>query len=91
MKTIQSVQSWTNGQAVEATIFNIYPIGGLLGESASFYYALLDENKAQVSQGNITMNGSDYQSWGNDDEYAWTWAATKLNLTITGGYVEVIK
>jgi hypothetical protein len=48
MKTIEPVQSWTNGQSVEATIFNMYPIGGTLGESASFYYALLDDSLVQV-------------------------------------------
>jgi hypothetical protein len=89
MKTISPVQSWTNGQSVEATIFNMYPIGGTLGESASFYYALLDDSLVQVSQGNLTMDGQAYQDWGNDDEYAWEWAATTLNLTITGDYVPV--
>jgi hypothetical protein len=84
MKTIEAVQSWTNGQSVEATIFNMYPIGGTLGESASFYYALLDNALVQVSQGNLTMSGEAYQNWGSDDNYAWEWAASELNLAIIG-------
>ena len=87
MKTIQAVQSWTNGESVEATIFNMYPIGGVLGSSASFYYALLDDSLVVVAQGNLTMEGQAYQDWGNDDEYAWEWAAGVLKLTITGDYV----
>lgn len=87
MKTISPIQTWTNGKSVEATIFNLYVIGGILGSSASFYYSLLDESLAQVSQGNLTMSGEAYAEWGNDDEYAWDWAATELNLTITGDYV----
>jgi hypothetical protein len=87
MKTISPIQSWTNGKSVEATIFNMYVIGGVLGSSASFYYSLLDDSLAQVSQGNLTMSGEAYEGWGNDDEYAWDWAATELNLTITGDYV----
>jgi len=89
MKTISPIQTWTNGKSVEATIFNLYPIGGTLGSSASFYYSLLDESLAQVSQGNLTMNGEAYLGWGNNDEYAWDWAAApeQLNLTIIGDYV----
>lgn len=87
MKTITAIPSWTNGKSVNATIFNMYPIGGTLGSSASFYYCLLDDSLAQVSQGNLTMSGEAYAGWGNDDEYAWEFGAIELNLTITGDYV----
>jgi len=87
MKTISPIQTWTNGKSVEAIIFNMYVIGGILGSSASFYYSLLDDSLAQVSQGNLTMSGEDYLGWGNNDEYAWEWAAQELNLTITGEYI----
>jgi len=87
MKTISPIQTWTNGKSVEATIFNMYVIGGVLGSSASFYYSLLDDSLAQVSQGNLTMSGEAYLGWGNNDEYAWEWAAQELNLTITGEYI----
>ena len=35
------------------------------------------------------MYGQAYLGWGNDDEYAWNWAAStdQLNLTIIGDYV----
>lgn len=89
MKNIQAIQIWTNGQSVEATTFNMYVIGGTLGESASFYYALLDNSLQQVSQGNLVMSGESYQNWGSDDNYAWEWAASELNLTILGDYVPV--
>jgi len=89
MKTISPIQSWINGKSVTATIFNMYVIGGVLGSSASFYYSLLDSNLAAVAQGNLTMSGEAYAGWGNNDEYAWLWAASPevLNLTITGDYV----
>ena len=89
MKTISPIQSWINGKSVTATIFNMYVIGGVLGSSASFYYSLLDSDLAMVAQGNLTMSGEAYAGWGNDDEYAWDWAASpeELNLTITGDYV----
>jgi hypothetical protein len=89
MKQIEPIQSWINGKSVTATIFNMYVIGGVLGSSASFYYSLLDSDLANVAQGNLTMSGDAYAAWGNDDEYAWDWAAStdQLNLTIIGDYV----
>ena len=89
MKTISPIQSWINGKSVTATIFNLYVIGGVLGSSSSFYYSLLDSDLINVAQGNLTMSGDAYAAWGNDDEYAWDWAAStdQLNLTITGDYV----
>jgi hypothetical protein len=43
--------------------------------------------KSIVAEGYIIMSGNDYEAWGNDDEYAWNWAANTLNLTITGNYI----
>jgi hypothetical protein len=87
MKTIQEIPTWVKGQAVTATIFNLRPIGGELFQSASFYYALLDSDLVMVADGNLTMSGEAYNGWGNDDEYAYNYAASELNLTITGDYV----
>jgi hypothetical protein len=87
MKTIQSIPTWVKGQAVTATIFNLRPIGGELFQSATFYFALLDSDLAVTADGNLTMSGEAYNEWGNDDEYAYNYAAEKLNLVITGDYV----
>jgi hypothetical protein len=89
MKIISPVQSWVNGKSVTATIFNLYPVIGTLFVQAGFCYQLLDENQTVVAQGNIYMTGEAYQAWGNDDEYAYNWAASPevLNLTIVGDYV----
>jgi hypothetical protein len=86
MKTIQPVQSWTNGQSVQATILNAYAINVALGTSATFYYSLLDANLVMVAQGNLTMSGEAYTQW-TVDQYAWDWIATQLNVTIIGDYV----
>jgi hypothetical protein len=87
MKQINPIQSWVNGQSVTATIFNLYIVNGILGTSSTFYYSLADEAGIKVAEGNIVMEGDAYAAWGNDDEYAWDWAATTLNLTILGDYV----
>jgi hypothetical protein len=87
MKTIQSIPTWVKGQAVTATIFNLRPIGGELFQSATFYFALLDSDLVVTADGNLTMSGEAYNEWGNDDEYAYNWGASELNLVITGEYV----
>jgi hypothetical protein len=33
------------------------------------------------------MTGEDYTKWGANDQYAWEFVATSLNLTIIGDYV----
>jgi len=87
MKTIESIPTWVKGQAVTATIFNLRPIGGELFQSASFYYALLDSDLLVTAEGNLTMSGESYNEWGNDDEVAYNWGASELNLVITGEYI----
>ena len=86
MKEIQPITSWINGQSVQATILNAYAINVALGLSATFYYALLDENLGMVAQGNLTMTGEAYTQR-TVDSYAWDWIAQQLNLTIVGDYV----
>jgi len=86
MKTIQPVQSWNNGQVVEAIYLNGYAISDNLISSASFYYCIQDETFATVAQGNLTMIGDDYTAY-ETNQYAWDWIASSLKLTITGDYV----
>lgn len=81
MKKIKSVQSWVNGQSVEATQFQLNAINVQLENSANFYYALFTEDNIKLNEGNLYMHGQDYQDW-KSDEYAWNWAATKLNLEL---------
>lgn len=90
-KTIQPVTLWVNGQSKEGKILDSYAIRVTLGESAQFYWAIYVENTdgsqgEQVAQGNIGMEGAEYQAW-DQDTYAWDYVAGKLNLTITGDFV----
>jgi hypothetical protein len=81
MKKIKPIQSWVNGKQIKATQFQLNAINVNLENSANFYYSLLSENNEQLSAGNLFMDGKDYQDWQND-QYAWNWAATKLNLEL---------
>ena len=70
-----------------ATILNAYCINDNLSTSATFYYALLSDTQAQLSQGNLTMEGQDYADW-QTNQYAWDFVAQQINVTIVGDYVE---
>lgn len=82
MVVINPVQIWYNGQLKEATIL-LASINDNLKNSGLIYYRLLTENREQLSEGNLTMTGEAYQGWENN-EYAYSWIAAQLNLTIVG-------
>ena len=89
MKQINPISIWDNGQIKEAIKLNAYAINVSLGVAAVFYYSLLSEASEILAQGNMIMDGDNYQAWDNDD-VAWDFIATKLNLVIIGDYVEPI-
>lgn len=85
MKEIQPVSIWYNGQIVQATIFNMGSINDNLSTSVTFYYQLYSTSQLQLATGNLTMDGADYTTYStssNSNDYAYSWSATKLNLTL---------
>jgi len=84
MKTIQPVSIWFNGQTDSATIFNLSCINDNLFNSATFYYELKDSSFVTIANGNLSMSLPDYATDWQTNDAAYLWAATKLNLVITG-------
>lgn len=85
MKEIQPVSIWYNGQMVAATIFNMVSISDNLSTSATFYYQLFSASQLQLANGNLTMDGFDYEAYSTSPDsnaYAYSWGATQLNLTL---------
>jgi hypothetical protein len=85
MKTIQPVSIWYNGSMVAATIFNMVSISDNLSTSATFYYQLFSATNQQLADGNLTMDGFDYEAYSTSPDsnaYAYSWGASKLNLTL---------
>lgn len=80
MKTITPVSVWYNGASTNATAFRLYVIHDNLEDTAQFYYELL-ASSSPVTNGNLTMDGTDYEDF-VDNQYAWGWAASQLGLTI---------
>lgn len=90
MKTIKAIQMWSDGQTQEATILDVYPTGGQLNNSMTFYYALRNSAMDRLADGNITMTGEDYAGWIDSDDYVYEFVAKQKNLSITGDYVPVV-
>jgi len=85
MKQIQPITIWQNGVNSQATQLSLIIINDNLSTSATFYYQLLSEDNMQLSQGNLTIDGTEYDDWGNSDDInddAYVIAASKLSLTL---------
>ena len=85
MKQIQPVSIWYNGNQVEATKLNAYVVSDNLLDTATFYYGLISADNIQLTQGNLSMTGFDYEAYNTSpdaNEYAYNWVATSLNITL---------
>jgi hypothetical protein len=92
MKQIEPITIWKNGESQEANLLNAYIINDNLATSCSFYYSLNASGEGTeamplvigqtLAEGNLTMTGENYLSWDGDNDYAFTYIAEKLNLTL---------
>jgi hypothetical protein len=92
MKKIEAVTIWKNGESQKANLLNAYIINDNLQSSCSFYYSLCASGEGTeamplvigqtLAEGNITMDGENYLAWDGDNNYAFTYIAEKLNLTL---------
>jgi hypothetical protein len=92
MKPIEPVTIWKNGQSQEANLLNAYIINDNLSTSCSFYYSLCSRGEGTeamplhigqtLAEGNVTMDGENYWLWNGNNDDAFSYIATKLNLTL---------
>lgn len=92
MRRIESVQVWKNGEQLEASLLNAIIVNDNLESACTFYYQLLtggDGTEAMpiavgqsVADGNISLDGENYLSWDGSNDYAFSYIAEKLNLTL---------
>ena len=92
MKPIEPVTIWKNGESQEANLLNAYIINDNLATSCSFYYQLCSSGEGTeayplviwqtLAEGNVTMDGENYLAWDGSNDYAFSYIAEKLNLTL---------
>ena len=92
MKSIEPILIWKNGESQEANLLNASIVNDNLATACTFYYQLCSSGEGTealplvigqtLAEANITMAGDDYLAWDGDNDYAFTYIAEKLNLTI---------
>lgn len=85
MKEIQPISIWHNGSSLEATIFNLIGESDNLIDSAKFSYQLYTQDNIVLASGYLSMSGDDYIIYSSNPDsnnYAYSWGATQLNITL---------
>ena len=90
--SIQPVQIWTNGEAKTGNYISAYIINDNLSNAAQFYWQIIsvagtgeDEQKQSLAQGNTSISGAAYDTWGQSDDInfaAYEYICEQLNLTL---------
>ena len=84
MKAIQLIDVWVDGTVKQVSYLTLFITFDNLETEAVFTYHLSDNDNTLLRKGSFTIDGGDYQLWGqsldaNTDAYQY--AASLLNLT----------
>ena len=92
MKPIEPITIWKNGESQEANLLNAIIINDNLATSCSFYYSLCSSGEPTeetplvigqtLADGNVTMDSETYLAWDGSNDFAFSYIAEKLNLTL---------
>jgi hypothetical protein len=87
MKNISPVSIWKNGQSLTASILDAIIINDNLSSSCTFYWMLKEADSEEqagqtLADGNTSMSGDDYDNWDGNNNYAFEYIATQINVTI---------
>ncbi len=92
MKQIEPINIWKNGESQEANLLYAYITNDDLQTCCTFCYLLKNSVEGtntrplfigeSLSEGSITMSGETYLAWDGDNNFAFTYIAEKLNLTL---------
>lgn len=84
MKKINLFNFWLSGKTLTAAYLYINCAGDNLKDSAVIYWAFYDESDGnpgnKLTEGNLTLNGEDYNSYTNN-EFVWNWVSSQLGVT----------
>ena len=90
--SIAPVTIWANGQAKSGNYINASIVNDNLSNYAQFYWVISNvtviddaETKVSLAQGNTTISGPDYDTWGASADVnlaAYQYICSQLNLTL---------
>ena len=92
MKEIEPITIWNNGEQKTANILTAKIVQDNLETECNFFYELCEGGQGTEAMplhqgltlvaGNVPMTGEDYLAWDGDNDYAFSYIAEKLNLTL---------
>lgn len=92
MKQIESITIWNDGEQKTANILTAKIVDDNLQSACNFFYELSEGGQGTeemplikgvtLVSGNLPMSGEDYLGWTGDNDYAFSYIAEKLNLTL---------
>ena len=68
--------------ANDSTFLGVRSRGDNFSTHCNLYYAYLSDDGTVNLDGNLIINGDDYQKWTGDNTFPFTFAASKLGETI---------
>jgi len=81
MENIQPLNIWQNGQTIQAEKIEIQSNFDDLKTVAVFYYCLYDKNSVKITDGNLTIDGENYQNWDGSNAGALKIVSEILNIS----------
>jgi hypothetical protein len=91
MREIQPLQIWKNGEVKTASILDAQIISDNLQSNCTFYWMLkeadsvVDEQTISgqtLADGNASLSGEDYDNWDGSNDYAFSYIANQINVTL---------
>jgi len=87
MKQIEPVQIWTNGEEKVGEYISVTGIYDNNESIAIEQWKIFTIDNVQIAQGNIDIDGQNYQDWGNQpalevNEWIYNWVASQINVVI---------
>ena len=92
MRQIESLIIWNEGEQKTASILMAKIVDDNLENSCNFYYELCEGGQGTeeiplikgvtLVAGNVPMSGDTYLAWDGDNNFAFSYIAEKLNLTL---------
>jgi hypothetical protein len=91
MKNIQPIEVWTEKGVKTAKYLSGDIIRDNMNSFATFYWQLFDEKldeegnpqpNESIRGGNVSMTPEEYEAWDNSNDYAFSYIASQINVTI---------
>ena len=92
MRQIEPVIIWNNGEQKTANILTARIVQDNLESECNFFYELSEGGQGTEAMplhqgltlvaGNVPLTGQDYLDWDGDNNFAFSYIAEKLNLTL---------